>query len=188
VETEALNTILVKLADERALSLDAPLAKWFPALPRAKDVTLRMLGNNRSGYGDYLTDAEFFKRLTDDPFHDFPAGELIAIGMRQKMTVRPGAGFFYAHTNAVLLGAVLQRISGRSVAQLFEDYVAKPLHLGQTVIPDSADVADPAQHVFYRDRGPFEDSTFWNPSWASFSGTIVSTIADVAAMLRANCS
>jgi D-alanyl-D-alanine carboxypeptidase len=185
VETEALNTILVKLADERRTLLDAPLSTWFPAFPRAKDVTLRMLGNNRSGYGDYLADTEFLKRLNDDPFHAFSTDELIAIGMRQKMPFRPGAGFFYAHTNAVLLGAALQRITGRSIAELFAECVAGPLQLDQTVIPVSANVADPAQHLFYRDRGPFEDSTFWNPSWASFSGTIVSTIADVATMQRA---
>jgi len=185
VETEALNTILVKLWDERRVSLDAPLSTWFPALPRAKNVTLRMLGNNRSGYGDYLADEDFQKRLNADPFQTFTADELIAIGMRQKMPFLPGAGFFYAHTNAVLLGAALHRITGQSIAALIQDYIARPLQLEQTVIPDSANVADPAQHLFYRDRGPFEDSTYWNPSWASYSGTIVSTVGDVAMMQRA---
>src|SRR5450631_3212761 len=185
VETEALNTILVKLWDERRVSLDAPLSTWFPALPRAKNVTLRMLGNNRSGYGDYLADEDFQKRLNADPFQTFTADELIAIGMRQKMPFLPGAGFFYAHTNAVLLGAALHRITGQSIAALIRDDIARPLQLEQTVIPDSANVADPAQHLFYRDRGPFEDSTYWNPSWASYSGTIVSTVGDVAMMQRA---
>jgi len=64
-------------------------------------------------------------------------------------------------------------------------YIFTPLHLQQSMIPDSADIPAPVQHVFSRDRGFFGDSTFFNPSWAINSGTIVTTIGDVAVMQRA---
>jgi len=185
VETEALTTILVELADARRVSLDAPLSTWFPALPRAKSVTLRMLGNSRSSYGDYLDDKTLQKRLDEDPFQTFTAEQLIAAGMKQPMLFQPGTGFKYSHTNAVLLGAALQRITGKPVAALVRERISGRLRLEETEIPSSADVEDPVQHVFYRGRGPYEDSTYWDPSWASYSGTIVSTIHDVAVMQRA---
>lgn len=185
VQTEALDTILVELADRHRVSLDTPLARCFPKLPRAYDVTLRMLGNQRSGYGDYLADKPFLERLNDNPFQTFSAEELIAIGMRQNMPFKAGTGFLYAHTNAVLLGAALQCITGKSIAALIDERIVRPLRLSETSIPNSADVPNPAQHVFARDRGVFEESTYWNPSWATYSGTIVSTIEDVAIMQRA---
>jgi D-alanyl-D-alanine carboxypeptidase len=185
VQTEALDTILIKLVDRHRVSLDTRVAKCFPALPRAKNVTLRMLGNNRSGYGDYLADPAFIDRLNDDPFQSFSAGELIAAGMARPRPVLPGVGFAYSHTNAVLLGAALACITHKSVADLMQEMIFDPLHLAQTTIPDGADVPAPAQHLFYRDRGVFEDSTYWNPSWASYSGTVISTIGDVATMQRA---
>jgi CubicO group peptidase (beta-lactamase class C family) len=185
VETEALNTMLVELVDQQHVSLDTPLATCFPQLPRARAVTLRMLGNNRSGYGDYLADAPFLKRLNDNPFQTFAADELIAIGVHQPKPFTPGNGFSYSHTNAVLLGAALQCLTGKSIATLIEEMIARPLQLSQTSVPDSANVPDPAQHLFYRDRGVFEESTYWNPSWASYSGTIISTLDDVATMQRA---
>jgi D-alanyl-D-alanine carboxypeptidase len=185
VETEALNTMLVELADQQRVSLDTPLARCFPRLPRAHDVTFRMLGNNRSGYGDYLADESLLKRLNDNPFQTFAPNELIAIGMHQPRPFKAGQGFLYAHTNAVLLGAALQCLTGKSIAALIDEMIVGPLHLSQTAVPDSADVPEPAQHLFYRDRGVFEESTYWNPSWASFSGTILSTLDDVAIMQRA---
>jgi D-alanyl-D-alanine carboxypeptidase len=185
VQTEAINQILVSLADHHRVSLDAPLSTWFPGLKQARNVTLRMLGNSRSGYFDYLADTEFQKSFDADPFQTFTADQLIAIAMRHPLVFRPGTGFHYAHTNAVLLGAALQKITGESVPALMQRCIFTPLHLNQSIIPDSADVPVPVQHVFSRDRGFFEDTTYFNPSWAINSGTIVTTIGDVAVMQRA---
>ena len=185
VQTEAINQILVSLADHQRVSLEAPLKTWFPNLPQAGEVTLRMLGNSRSGYFDYLADSQFLNDFNADPFQTFTADQLISIAMRHPLVFQPGTGFHYAHTNAVLLGATLQKITGESVPALMKQYIFTPLHLNQSVIPDSSDIPAPVQHIFSRDRGFFEDTTYFNPSWAINSGTIVTTIGDVAAMQRA---
>ena len=185
VQTEALTTILVQLEHDRPGLLETPIARWFPRLPRAKYVTLRMLANQRSGYGDYESATSFNKMYDADPFQTFTAAQLVAMGMTQPMPFRPGHGFQYAHTNAVLLGAVLQLITGKSIGTLIAERVANTLHLTQTTIPTSSDPVEPAQHVFYPYRGVFEDSTYFNPSWALYSGTIISTIHDMAVMQRA---
>jgi D-alanyl-D-alanine carboxypeptidase len=185
VQTEALTTILLQLVDRGEVSLDAPISTWLPSLPHASAVTLRMLGNSRSGYGDFLADKTFQKSLEENPFQTFTQDQLIEIAMKRPMTFAPGTGFHYAHTNAVLLGAALQHITGKSVAVLMQERIIGPLHLHETQIPASSAVQEPVQHVFTRERGPYEDSTYWDPSWAMYSGTITSTIHDVAVMQRA---
>jgi D-alanyl-D-alanine carboxypeptidase len=185
VQTEALATILLQLVDRGQVALDAPLSTWLPSLPHATTVTLRMLANSRSGYGDFLADKTFQKTLEENPFQTFTQDQLIEIGMKQPMAFEPGTGFHYAHTNAVLLGAVLERITGKPVAALMQDHIIGPLRLRETEIPVSAAIREPVQHVFTRERGPYEDSTYWDPSWAVNSGTIASTIDEVAVMQRA---
>jgi D-alanyl-D-alanine carboxypeptidase len=185
VETEALTTILVQLAQRRPGLLDERLSRWFPALECAEGVTLRMLANQRSGYGDYVTDPSFLERYHADPFQTLSPGQLISIGIKNTGMCRPGSGFRYSHTNAVILGEVLKRITGKSIATLIDERIAQPLHITQTVIPVTSDPSEPAQHTFTRERGPYEDATYWNPSWAINSGTIVSALYDVAVMQRA---
>lgn len=185
MQTEALTTILLQLVDRGEVSLNSPISKWLPSLPHASEVTLGMLGNSRSGYGDYLADKRVLKVFEDNPFQPFTPGELITYAMAQPMAFKPGTGFHYAHTNLVILGEALQKITGRSISQLMQERIIAPLHLRDTQIPSTAAIPQPVQHAFSRDRGVYEESTYFDPSWATFSGTITSNIHDVAVFQRA---
>lgn len=185
MQTEALATILLQLVDEQQVTLNAPIARWLPSLPHAKDVTLEMLADSRSGYADYLSDPRVQKIFEQDPFQPFTADQLVADAMSQPMVFTPGTGFHYAHTNLVVLGLALQKITGESVAQLVQERIISRLGLTNTQIPMSADIQAPVQHAFSRDRGVYEDSTYFDPSWALFSGTITSDLHDVAVFQRA---
>jgi len=185
MQTEALATILLQLADRRVVSLDAPISRWLPQLPHAKEVTLRMLANSRSGYGDYLNDTRVSKSFEDNPFQHFTADQLIQYGTAQPMAFKPGTGFHYAHTNLVILGAALQKITGESVAQLVRERITAPLDLHDTEVPSTPEIQQPVQHAFSRDRGVYEESTYFDPSWASYSGVITSDVHDLAVFQRA---
>jgi D-alanyl-D-alanine carboxypeptidase len=63
-----LTTILLRLQDRGRLSADDKLSNWFPGLPEANRITLRMLANSTSGYSDYVRSDAFSTALDADPF------------------------------------------------------------------------------------------------------------------------
>lgn len=175
-----LGMLLLRLAEEEVVALDDPVAKWFPDYPKADVVTLEMLIRGTSGYADYVTDERFLKMLTDDPFRAWKPDELVAIGLGRPMHCDPGTCWSYAHTNFVILGAALSRATGRPLAELLDDYISEPLGLTATVSDQTASIPEPVLHAFDRERGRYEESTYWNPSWTLAEGAVqTSTIADV---------
>lgn len=181
-----LGTVLLQQVEAGAVRLDDPLSTWFPEHPRADEVTLEMLIRGTSGYADYVPDAGFLAALHDDPFRHWEPGELIAIGLGQPMHCDPGTCWSYAHTNFVILGEVLAAATGRPLAELIREGVVEPLGLRGTRSDQTAAIPEPVLHAFDRERGRYEESTFWDPSWTLAEGAVMtSTIADVLASAAA---
>lgn len=175
-----LGTLLLQLAEKGVVSLDDPLSRWFPDYPKADAVTLTMLINGTSGYADYVTDDGFLKALDADPFRHWTTEELIAIALARPMACDPGACFSYAHTNFVILGRVLEAASGRPLDALIREGVVEPLGLSGTRSDQTAAIPEPLLHAFDAERGRYEESTFWDPSWTLAEGAVMtSTIADI---------
>lgn len=175
-----LSTVLLQLQDKGLLSLDDTLSKWFPQYPMADRVTLRMLIGSTSGYADYVNLDVL--PLYKDVFRQWTPDELIGMGLSQPMKCEPGACFAYAHTNFIILGEVLRRVTGRPVADLLKEGVLAPLGLRNTRSEETARIEEPVLHAFTSERGIYEDSTHWNPSWTLARGAVMTTdIADLLA-------
>jgi CubicO group peptidase (beta-lactamase class C family) len=186
-----MSTLLLQLVDEGTVRLDDPVARWLPDLPDAGRVTLRMLANMTAGYPDYVPDEALTAAIYADPFRQWTPQELIAIGLAQPRTLAPGTNWDYSHTNYVILGQALQRITGRPLADLMQERIIEPLHLRDTDGPSTAALRAPALHAFSSERRAalgiavgtrfYEESTYWNPSWTLAQGAIQMTnIYDLA--------
>jgi D-alanyl-D-alanine carboxypeptidase len=175
-----LTTLLLQLVDQKRVSLDDKLSKWLPSLPHADSITLGMLAESRSGYPDYEKSPALAKALDADPFREFSQQELIRMGTPQKLLYKPGTSWSYAHTNFVILGEALQTITGKPVARLMQEQILAPLGLHDTDSPSTPDIRPPVLHAFDSERGRYEESTYWNPSWTLARGAIMtSNIYDV---------
>jgi D-alanyl-D-alanine carboxypeptidase len=180
-----LTTILLRLQDRGRLSADDKLSKWFPSLPEANRITLRMLANSTSGYSDYARSDAFTTPFYANPFRLWTPRELIRIGTA-RINFPPGTSFDYSHTGFVILGEVLRRATGRSVARLIRQHILTPLRLRDTQSSQTARIPAPVLHSYTAERGTYEESTFWNPSWGTARGAnMTTTIADLATSSRA---
>ncbi|MBC2604064.1 serine hydrolase domain-containing protein [Puniceicoccus vermicola] len=180
----SVTAVLLKTVESGKVSLDDTIEKWMPDLPKSDEVTLRMLANCTAGYGDYVPNEEFISVFEENPFRFFTPEELIDYGLDGGMSYEPGTDWAYSHTTFVILGMILEKIHGKPVPQLLEEMVFTPLELSDTVYTPGPALEAPILHAYTTERGPFEDSTFWNPSWTSYSGSIASTVDDVAGIFR----
>jgi CubicO group peptidase (beta-lactamase class C family) len=189
-------TVLLQLVDENTVSLDDPLANWLPDVPNSDRVTLGQLAQMTAGYADYVQDPAFLEALSSDPFRQWQPEELAAFGTAKPLLFEPGTNWAYAHTDYVLLGLALEKITGDPLATLIHKRVLDPLGMRETADPDSPSMPAPALHAFDSERREFlgvpagtpfiEDSTYWNPSWTLGRGSIQYTdIADMATVIRA---
>uniref|UniRef100_UPI000D43AC47 serine hydrolase domain-containing protein n=1 Tax=unclassified Variovorax TaxID=663243 RepID=UPI000D43AC47 len=171
-------TALLQLQDRGLLGIDDKLSKWLPDYPHADEITLAMLANSTSGYADYVDLAVL--PLYQDVHRQWTENELVEAALSQPMKCAPGTCFSYAHTNLVILGRVMAMASGQSVASLIRSGILEPLALHDTRSDSTAFIPAPVLHAFSSDRGRYEDSTDWNPSWTIGDGAIMTgTVPDV---------
>lgn len=179
-------TLLLKLADEKKVSLDDKLSRWLPGFPHAERVTLRQLAQMTSGYPDYVLGNDAFNdALYADPFRQWTTQELLDQVSSRPLLYEPGTNWNYAHTNYLLLGLALEKATGRDIPTLLQDKVLAPLGLTATANSDTPEIPQPVLHAFTSERRAalkipagkafYEESTFWNPSWTITHGAIQTT-------------
>ncbi|MCX5208542.1 beta-lactamase family protein [Kitasatospora sp. NBC_00240] len=178
-----LGTALLRLVDEGRVGLDDPVGRWLPGLPDhlGDRITLRMLGDSTSGLVDYVTAPGFGDTVYANPFRAWTAEELVAVSTGRPLWYDPGTNWSYSHANFVLLGAALEKITGTRLDILLQQKVMGPLGLDETRNSFTPDIPTPVLHAFTSDRGTYEESTFWNPSWTTAPGAVQTTdICDLA--------
>ena len=183
----SLTTLALQFQQEGRLSFDDKLSRWFPELPRADRITIRMLAYNTSGYYDYFQGNEaFIDRFHSDVFKRWRQSELLDIALARGFVCDPGTCFSYAHTNFILLGMIIEKVTGQSTSRQMTTRILRPLGLDETRITSKATIPAPVLHAFTSERGVYEDSTTWSPSWTVGDGMIAtSTIDDIAKAGRA---
>ncbi|MGW9436094.1 serine hydrolase domain-containing protein [Streptomyces sp. NPDC055607] len=172
---------LLRLVEEGRVDLDDTVERWLPGLPRAREITLRMLASNTSGLHDYVTDPKFGAELEAHPFRHWTRDELLAFPYSHSFWYDPGTSWSYSHANYVLLEHALERITGVRIDRLVREKVTGPLGLRNTRNGFTPEIPRPVLHAFTSDRGLYEESTFWNPSWTTGPGAVITThICDLA--------
>jgi len=185
-----VTTLLLEYVDAHKVRLDDPVSKWFPSLPEADTVTLKMLANMTSGYPDYVTSPEFQASLYGDPLQAITTQQQLDDAFARPLSFPPGTNWGYSHTNIVILGKILEKIGGKPLATLLRNKVLRPLGLTGTVASQTAAIPSPVLHAFSSERRETlgiapgtaftEESTFWNPSWTLADGSVeTSTIVDL---------
>ena len=135
-KTFIVTTILV-MADNGTLNLDDTIDNYFPDFPNGKNINIRQLCNNTSGIFDYLEDPYFNELHETAPLTKWTPQQLVEIGISHDPYFEPGMGFHYSNTNHVLLGLIVEQLTGNSVEEEIDKNICQPLSLGKTKLPTS---------------------------------------------------
>jgi len=202
-------TVILQLVDEGKISLDDPVSKYRPDVPNGENITISQLLSMRSGLANYSTDLDLNEQQDNNPGRAWTPEELLAKGISAPPTFPPGEGWEYSNTNFVLLGIIIEQVTGMPVAQAFKTRLFDPLGLTGTSLPDITDTSIAEPHPQFYTYGtnvgtidslvlspevqagaldgtlePF-DVTNDNPSWAWTAGSGISTMEDLAVYVKA---
>ncbi|MFE9929816.1 serine hydrolase domain-containing protein [Streptomyces sp. NPDC005533] len=174
-------TALLQLVDQGRVRLDAPVSTYLDGVPGGEKITLRQLAAMRSGLYDYTSDPKFLDSLRADPHRSFTPRQLLDYAFAHPANFAPGAKWEYSNTNIVLLGLIIEKISGQPLHTFLQQHVFEPLKLTSTALPTGAALPEPhAQgYTAFTPDGAVTAATTWNPSWAWAAGAVVSDLDDL---------
>jgi D-alanyl-D-alanine carboxypeptidase len=182
-------TITLQLVGEGRLRLDDTVERWLPGMvPNGSAITIRMLLNHTSGIFDYLNDPDWLAAVLADPYRYWSPQELVAVGTAHPPLFPPGQGLAYSNTGYILIGLVLEKVTGQAVQDLVTQRVVRPLHLYDTFFATSARFRGAYAHGYFPPSltgDGYLDVTSWSPSLQWTAGALVSTAPDLARFYQA---
>jgi len=123
-------------------------------------------------------------RSGGDPTAAWVPQDLLAHAWAMPTSFAPGSDMEYSNTNFVLLGLVIERVTGMPLAEVLQRQILDPLHLDGTTYPSDATMPTPHLGGYTLVPGPTLDTTWvdasgWNPSAAGASGAMISRADDL---------
>jgi len=162
-------TVVLQLEAEGRLKIDDPVERWLQELvPNGSSITLRQLLNHTSGLFNYTDDEAFLSAVIAAPGQSWSPRELLSVAFAHPANFPPGTNWSYSNTNYVLLGLVIEAVTGRQVEQEFRDRIFAPLGLAATSFPAGISADERFAHGYASLAGsPLIDVTsLLSPSWA----------------------
>lgn len=204
-------TVILQLVDEEKLKLDDPVAKFQPEVPNGANITIRQVLNMSSGLFNYTEDKGINQEMDANPEKVFTPKAILAIAFKHPPYFAPGKGYHYSNTNYILLGLIIEQITGNPVELEFQKRIFGPLGMTESSLPplSSAAIPDPHPHGYMfgtlaenmertrtpltpekaakvdAEAGPPSDVTDVNPSWAWTAGSAISTLHDLTIWAKA---
>ena len=171
-------SVLLQLVDEGKLGLDDPLSKFALGVdvPNAEHITVRQMMQMRSGLFEAFDSPEF-DRLDVKPDMQFDARTVIGWAVKQPPYFAPGAGYRYSNTNYLLLGLIIEKVTGNSVASEIQNRLIKPFALNNTSYPDNQTMPEPWAHGYGLNA---------TRDWEDVSGTIPVSLMGAAGEMVSN--
>ncbi|MFD6418126.1 serine hydrolase domain-containing protein [Streptomyces sp. NPDC060194] len=179
------SVVLLQLVEERRLKLDAPVNTYLPRLLPDNRITVRHLLTHRSGLADY-TNAMFeqtvpgFEAVRN---RVFSYQELVDLSLAEPRTTEPGVSYQYSNANFVVVGMLIEKLTGRPVAEAYQRRIIKPLGLHNTayVHPNTRIKGTHVRGYLHPDEAGARlvDSTEQTLSWAQSAGAVISSPAEL---------
>jgi D-alanyl-D-alanine carboxypeptidase len=200
-----VGTVILQLVDEGKIKLDDPISKYQPEVPNGNNITVREVLNMSSGLYSYSDDDGFGKIMDAELYGNnmnrvWEPKELLAIAFKHPPYFAPGKGFHYSNTNYILLGLMIEQLTGHAVEDEIQHRILTPLGMNNTSMPQITSSAIPNPYprgyTFVtpatqtgqsggksKNNSPDAtnplDVTMVNPSWGWTAGNMISTAHDL---------
>ncbi|WP_198652811.1 serine hydrolase domain-containing protein [Actinocorallia populi] len=191
-------TVVLQLVAKGRIALEDSVAGYLPGFGLDERITVRMLLQHTSGVfnftGDYYPDfvpgiVWSGREWVQDRLRVYRPQELVELALSKPARFAPGTDWSYANTNYVLARLLIEKVTGRTIAQEMQRLILEPLGLTGTVVPDCPQIPGPHAHAYYRYEQDGQtrtvDVTRQNPSWISSGGDMISTTRDLQTFITA---
>lgn len=180
-------TAVLQLVEAGKVKLDAPISSYVKGVPNGGAITVRELADMRSGLPGYNENEAWAAEFLAAPDRAWAPRELLASSFALPAKFVPNARFEYSNTNYVLLGLLVEAVSGERIGPYIERHVLAPLKMKHTLFPVGAEFPKPHADGYTAQTATHAvaNSTGWNPSWAWAAGAMISNLHDLRIWAKA---
>jgi D-alanyl-D-alanine carboxypeptidase len=169
---------LLLLAEEGKVSLQDKLSKYYPNFPRANDITLEEMLHHTSGIFNYTSEPNF---AVDGMIHRSTDEMVEFIGKLPKtQDFEPGTDWSYSNSAYFILGGVVEKASGESLAKVFKSKFFTPLGMTQSALDEETEIVSGRARGYSGSApGKFTNAPFISMSIPGGAGSVRSTAGDL---------
>jgi len=168
---------VLKLAEEGRLRLDDPISKYLPDFPAAgRRVTIEQLLTHTSGIHSYTDMPGWYPHMRED----WTLAQLVDFFKNEPLDFEPGTKWRYDNSGYVLLGAILERVSGKSYAELVSEMIFRPLGMEDTRYGSDAPIIARRVAGYRKTPAGIVNAPFLSMTQPFSAGGLVSTVDDLA--------
>lgn len=154
VAATALKLVEMKILQlEKTVDIFFANEEWIDSLPNAKKITVRQLLNHTSGIPEHVEMKKFLDDLKKTPLQNRQPLELIRYAFGKSLFA-PGSDWSYADTNYILLGMILEKITGKKFYDLAKEFFLKPYDFNE-IIPSDKTQLNKVAVGYSSKNGPF---------------------------------
>ncbi len=189
--------LVLQLVDEGKIKLGDKVSayfegiEWYNRVPNAADLTILSLLNHTSGVPRYVFAPDFLSAIEKDPMRSWKPEECLAVILDQAPSHPTAKGWGYSDTNYILLGMIIEKVSGESYYQQLEERVIAAFHLRHTYPSTQRELPGLIQgyigdnNFFKLPKKVVSDGLYaMNPQFEWTGGGLVTNVEDLAYFIK----
>ncbi|MGM0851202.1 MAG: serine hydrolase domain-containing protein [Bacillota bacterium] len=192
-----ISTLILKLKDTGIVSLEQTVDSILPGiLKNGIHLTVRQLLQHRSGLKDYIwmdvAGTKCIQHAVSSLQDVFPPQSLIRLVANHDLEFEPGTQFNYSNTGYILLGMIAEKLSGKSIEYLFNQWIIQPLQLERTYFPSKNGLRQPFASGYSKATpdltdlsGEISEVTNLNVSITWTAGALISNPIEIQTFMKA---
>lgn len=182
--TKIFTALAIKrLLSEGKISLKDSVSKYLDlSLPLG--ITIEHLATMTSGLPDYTTDSTFLASCMVKPEMKWNPRQLVSIALKSPILAKPGEKWMYSNTNYIVLGLILEQVTGKTLEKVYQEFIFSPFQMNSTFLPIEVNLPEPHLEGFQYMKDQITNITRCHPSMAWASGGVVSTLNDLYKFAR----
>ncbi|MBO0938542.1 serine hydrolase [Fibrella sp. HMF5335] len=170
--------LIMQLVEQGKLKLNEPITTYLPNYPKAtgSKITLHHLLTHTSGLPNYTNFPTFFETVSREPF---TPTEFLKKFQDMPLEFEPGSKFSYSNSGYFLLGVVVEKVTGKSYAQVLQEGILSPLQMRDTGYDLFAPIMPKRAAGYEKAGGGYVNAPYLDMSIPYAAGSLYSTVEDL---------
>lgn len=170
--------LIMQLVADGKLDLQAPVSKYLPDYSKVNGdkITTHQLLTHTSGTPNYTSFPNFFKDMSRNPY---TPTEMLQVFADSTLTFKPGTQFSYSNSGYVLLGAIIEKVTGKSYEQVLQEKIFNPLNMKNTGYDHHGTILKKRATGYEMKGSKPENSQYIDMSSPYAAGAMYSTVEDL---------
>src|SRR5258708_17001406 len=169
------SAIILQLQEKNKLSLQDKLSKYIPDYPHGGEITIENLLTHTSGIYNYPNDGDFMQHKTTHPIN---RDSLIARFKNTPLDFSPGEKFSYSNSGYILLGYIIEKITGKPYFRVVREQIFQPLQMRHSGF-DFTGLTSPDKAIGYPSPSSDQPADIVDSSVSFAAGAMYTTAGDL---------